>query len=130
MKKILYWFIVISLLIPVMAGTAEANSGLIAVASDEKTQPANVSSQAARCTYYMIFDSEGKLMDVIDNPYKDASGGAGTSTGNFLGDKGVTVVVAESFGSKMINAMKSKGITFYELKGKADDAVKEVLKLK
>ena len=68
-------------------------------------------------------------MDVIDNPHKDVSGGAGTSTVNFLRDKGVTVVVAESFGDKMINAMKSKGITFYEFKGKADDAVKKVLKL-
>ena len=130
MKRIFYWFIVISLLVPVVAGTAEANTGLIAVASDEKIQPANVSSQAARCAYFMIFDSKGKLMDVIDNPFKDESGGAGTSAANFLGDKGVTVVVAESFGGKMINAMKSKGIIFYELKGKADDAVKEVLKLK
>jgi len=83
MKRIFYCFIVISLLVPVVAGTAEANPGLIAVASDEKTQPANVSSQAARCEYYIIF-----------------------------------------------NAMKGKGIMFYELKGKADDAVKEVLKLK
>ena len=129
MKKILYWFIVISLLIPVMAGTAEANSSLIAGASEGKTQPANVSSQAARCAYYMIFDSEGKLMDVIDNPYKDATGGAGSSAANFLGDKGVIVVVAESFGNKMINAMKSKSIKFIEFKGKADAAVKEILKL-
>ncbi|MEN8264996.1 MAG: NifB/NifX family molybdenum-iron cluster-binding protein [Nitrospirota bacterium] len=130
MKKIFYWFLVISILLPAAASAADVKSGLIAVSVDEKTQPANVSSQAARCAYYMIFDNEGKLMDVIDNPYKDASGGAGTSAGNFLGDKGVTVVVAEGFGGKMINAMKSKGITFYELKGKADDAVKEVLKLK
>ncbi len=130
MKKILYWGLILTLLVPVVAGASDVSSGLIAVASDEKTQPANVSSEAARCEYYMIFDSEGKLMDVIDNPYKDASGGAGTSAANFLGDKGVTVVIAESFGGKMTSAMKSKGITFYELKGKADDAVKEVVKLK
>ena len=130
MKKIFYWFIVISLLVPVVAGTAEANSGLIAVASDEKTQPANVSNQAARCAYYMIFDSKGKLMDVIDNPFKGENGGAGPSAANFLGNKGVTVVVAENFGSKMINAMKSKGIKFTKFKGIAGDAVKEVLKPK
>jgi len=130
MKIIFYWFIVISLLVPAVFGTADANSGLIAVASDEKTQPANVSSQAARCAYYMIFDSEGKLMDVIDNPYKNASGSAGSSAANFLGGKGVTVVVAESFGNKMTNAMKSRSIKFIEFKGKADAAVQEVLKRK
>jgi predicted Fe-Mo cluster-binding NifX family protein len=128
MKKIFYWFLVISLLIPVAAGAADVNAGLIAVSVDEKTQPANVSSQAARCAYYMIFDSKGKLMDVIDNPYKEASGGAGTSAANFLGNKGVTIVVAESFGNKMINAMKSKGIKYTEFKGIAGDAVKEVIK--
>ena len=69
MKKIFCWFIAISLFVPVAAGAAEANTGLIAVASDEKTQPARISSQAARCAYYMIFDSEGKLMDVVDNPF-------------------------------------------------------------
>jgi predicted Fe-Mo cluster-binding NifX family protein len=130
MKKIFYWFLVISLLLPVAAGAAEVSSGLIAVASDKKTQPANVSSQAARCAYYMIFDSKGKLLDVIENPFKDASGGAGSSAANFLDNKGVTVVVAGSFGNKMINAMKSKGIKFTEFKGIAGDAVKEVLKPK
>jgi predicted Fe-Mo cluster-binding NifX family protein len=110
-----------------MACTAEANSGLISVASDEITQPANVSSQEARCSYYMIFDSEGKLMDVIDNPFKGENGGAGPSAANFLGDKGVTVVIAENFGNKMVNAMKSKGIEFYKFKGMAGDAVKEIL---
>ncbi len=128
MKKIFYWFLVISLLVPVAAGAADVNSRLIAVSVDEKTQPANVSSQAARCKYYVIFDSEGKLMDVIDNPYKDTGGSAGPSAVNFLSNKGVTIVVAESFGGKMINAMKSKGIEFYEFSGKADAAVREVLK--
>jgi len=39
-------------------------------------------------------------------------------------------VVAESFGNKMIAAMKSKNIKFIEFKGKADAAVREVLKRK
>ncbi len=130
MKKIWCWGFILLFLVPVVTGASDVSSGLIAVASDEKTQPANVSSQAARCKYYLIFNSEGKLTDVIDNPNIDASGGAGSSAADFLYNKGVTVVVAESFGSKMINAMKSKGITFTEFKGIAGDAVKEVLKRK
>jgi predicted Fe-Mo cluster-binding NifX family protein len=130
MKKIFYWWLVITLLIPVLTNSAEVISGLIAVSVDEKTQPTNVSTQAARCAYYMIFDSKGKLLDVIDNPFTEESGGAGTSAANFLGSKGVTVVVAERFGNKMVNAMKSKGIEFFEFKGRAGDAVKEALKPK
>jgi len=36
-------------------------------------------------------------------------------------------VIAETFGGKMINAMKSKGLTYYEFKGIANDAVKKIL---
>ena len=130
MKKIFYWVLAISLLMPVATGAVEMDSGLIAVSVDEKTQPANVSSQAARCVFYMIFDDKGNLLDVADNPFKGARSGAGLSAANFLGSKGVTVVVAEGFGTKMINALESNGIKFIEFKGIADDAVEEVLKQK
>lgn len=130
MRWIVYCFLVVSLIVPVAAGAAELVSVLIAVSVDEKTQPTNVSTQAARCAYYMIFDNNGKLLEVTDNPIKDASSGAGTSAANFLGNKGVTIVVAETFGNKMIDAMQSKGIKFVEFKGTAGNAVKEVLKLK
>ena len=99
----------------------------IAVASNNKNTTSNVAAMAGRSPYYLIFDSTGKLAEVIDNPYKDSRGGAGPSTANFLAEKGVTIVIAETFGGKMINAMKSKGMTHFEFKGIANDAVKKVL---
>ena len=67
------------------------------------------------------------MTEVIDNPYRDASGGAGPSAANFLAQKGITMVLAESFGWKMINALKNKGVTHFEFKGNAGDAVKKAL---
>ena len=99
----------------------------IAVASNNKNTTSNVAAMAGRSPYYLIFDSTGKLAEVMENPYKDARGGAGPSTANFLAEKGVTIVIAETFGVKMINAMKSKGMTHFEFKGIANDAVKKVL---
>ena len=99
----------------------------IAVASNNKNATSHVGTTAGRSPYYLIFDSTGKLAEVIENPYKDARGGAGPSTANFLAEKGVTIVIAETFGGKMINAMKSKGMTHFEFKGIANDAVKKVL---
>ena len=99
----------------------------IAVASNNKNTTSNVAAIAGRSPYYLIFDSTGKLAEVIENPYKDSRGGAGPSTANFLAEKGVTIVIAETFGGKMINAMKSKGMTHFEFKGIANDAVKKVL---
>ncbi len=127
MKGIFYWLLVISILIPSVTGAAETDRGLIAVAADENAEAAYVSSQAARCTYYMLFDGTGDLLEIVDNPHKDAGGGAGPSAVDFLSSKGVTIVIAQTFGDKMINAMKNKGMNHYELKGEATGVVKEVL---
>ncbi len=110
-----------------MANAAELEKIKIAVAADSKTAEAFVSNKAAKCPYYLIFDSNGKLTGVIDNPCEDTSGGAGPSAANFLAQRGVTMVVAGNFGSKMINTLKNNGITHFEFKGSVGDAVKRAL---
>ena len=130
MKEILYWFFAVLVVMPVTTSTAQVHSGLVAVSADEKVITADVSSQAARCAYYLIFDDKGNFLDVAENPFTSIKGGAGISAANFLAGKAVAVVVAEGFGDKMSNALKSNGIKFIEFKGKADDAVKEVLDIK
>jgi predicted Fe-Mo cluster-binding NifX family protein len=126
-RKIILFLVVIFMSLTV-AYASETDSGKIAVAADSDTQTATVSNQAARCAYYLIFDNSGKLLEVIDNPYKDARGGAGPSVVSFLSRNGVTEIIAEAFGSKMIDAMKSKGIKYFELSGSADEAVNRILK--
>jgi len=129
MKKMILISLAILLLCPVMINAAELENMKIAVAADGKSAKASVSNMAAKCPYYLIFNNKGELIEVIDNPYRDASRGAGPSAANFLAQKGVTIVIAGNFGSKMINTLKNKGITHFEFKGRADDAVKRVLKL-
>jgi len=128
MKRIVFVSLATLFLCPVMVNAADFKNEKIAVASCDKTAKASVSNKAAKCPYYLIFDSKGELIEVINNPYGDASGGAGPSAANFLAGTGATIVVAENFGSKMINTLKSNGITHYEFKGSVGDAVKRVLK--
>ena len=128
MKRIVLIGLVFLLLCPVMGNAANTEKIKIAVASGDKTAKASVSNKAAKCPYYLIFDSKGKLAEVIDNPYRDASRGAGPSAANFLAQQGVTLVIAGNFGSKMINTLKNKGITHFEFKGRVNEAVKRVLK--
>ena len=68
------------------------------------------------------------MIEVIDNPYENAGGGAGPSTANFLAKTGVTIVIAGNFGSKMTNMLQRNGITHFRFKGSVGDAVKKVLK--
>ena len=127
MKKISFLSLTMLFLVSAVTYAGQEVVVKIAVASNNKNTTSNVAAMAGRSPYYLIFDSTGKLAEVIDNPYKDSRGGAGPSTANFLAEKGVTIVIAETFGGKMINAMKSKGMTHFEFKGIANDAVKKAL---
>jgi len=100
----------------------------LAVASTGKTAEAPVSNMAAKCPYYLIFDNQGTLIEVLDNPYMHKSSSAGPSAANLLAKRGVTMVIAENFGSKMINTLKNKDITHFQFEGRVVDAVKKALK--
>ena len=129
MKRMILISLAILLICPFMINAAELENMKIAVAASSKYAKASVSNIAAKCPYYHIFNNKGKLIEVIDNPYMDASRGAGPLAAKFLVQKGIDIIVAESFGSKMIDAIRNNGKTHFEFKGSVDDAVKKVLKL-
>jgi predicted Fe-Mo cluster-binding NifX family protein len=128
MKKI--GFSVLSMIFLMTSLGYAADQGKIAVGAEGKTAAAKVSGVAARSPYFLIYDGSGKLLEAVDNPYKGAKGGAGTSVVPFLAQKGATVVVAGEFGENMIQAMKGKGMRYLEFKGSAEEALKKVLEAK
>jgi len=100
--------------------------GKIAVAADEKMPDAAVSSQAGRSSFFLLFDEKGTFLEAIGNPYTEAKS-RGIVVADFLAAKGVTAVVAGSFGDRITEGMKNKGIRALTFKGKAADAVKKIL---
>ncbi|MBM4333401.1 MAG: hypothetical protein FJ117_19645 [Deltaproteobacteria bacterium] len=128
MKKIGLSILTAFILITSLVYAAE--KGKIAVAAEEKTAAAKVSGVAARSPYFLIFDETGKFLEAVENPYKAAKGGAGTSVVPFLAQKGARMVVAGEFGKNMIDAMKGKGMRYLEFKGSAEEALKKVLEAK
>lgn len=127
MKKVMF---IAMVLVSVLAVQAFASQTMkIAVAAADKTATAAVSDQAGAAPYFLFFDGKGKLLDAIENPYKNAES-PGPSVVNFLAGKGATVVVAGGFGPKIVEVMKSKGIAAVPFKGSAQDAVKKVLQSK
>ncbi len=101
----------------------------IAVAANDKIPSAGVSKQVGFAPFFLFFDGKGKMTETIENPYKDKEG-AGKSVAELLGNKGVTVVVAEGFGGPIVEVMKDKGIKAVSFKGSAEEAVKKVLQPK
>ena len=127
MKKTLFSILVVLAIVPVVAYAAQKDAAKIAVASNGKEAASSISTKAGKCPYYLIFDGTGELIEAVDNPYKDEKKGAGSQMADFLANKGVTVVIAETFGEKMIEAMRSNSTDYFQLQAAVLDAVKTVL---
>ena len=100
---------------------------IISVASDGETLKANVSHVAARCSYFLIVDSKGKLLEAVENPYKDTQGSAGVSAANFLAERNVTIVIAGRFGNKMKDVLNAQKITYFQFEGIVEEAIRKIL---
>ena len=127
MKKTLFSTLVVLSLVTTMTYAVQKNAVKIAVASNSKDAMSAISNKAGRCAYYLIFDSTGELIEAVGNPYKDVQRQSGPQMADFLANKGVTIVIAETFGDKMIGSMKSNRIEFFQVGGVIKDAVKKFL---
>ena len=124
MKKSISIMLAILFLASFLAFAGEKEK--IAIAANDKTLVASISKQAGPAPFFLIFDGKGKLIETIANPFKE--GGGGIAVADFLAGKGVTIVVAQGFGDKIVQVMKDKGIKAVAFKGTVEEAVKKVLK--
>lgn len=82
----------------------------IAIAALGKKPESEISDQAGRSPYYLIFNEQGALLETLKNPFARGGGGAGFGVAKMLADKGVEVTVAGEFGPKMTAALQERGL--------------------
>lgn len=111
----------------VMKDALQTGREKIAVAATGVTPGAAVNTHLASSPYFLLFDQQARIVEVIENPYKDADN-PGPAIVNYLSGKGATVVVAGEFGPKIVDPMKAKKIWPVRFDGSAQDAVKKVLR--
>jgi len=98
----------------------------IAVATNDKSEDSEIGERAGRSPYYLIFNETGGVIETLSNPFSRGGGGAGFGVSKMLADKSVNIVIAGRFGENMESDLRSRGIKFYEKKGKVKE---EILKL-
>ena len=115
--------LVIFSLVPLLQAYAgqEGQTKKIAIASQGETTDTSVSNRAGRCKYFLMFDKEGQLTEVLENPHRDALFSVGSETADLLAGKGVTLLVASNVGSRMIEALQKKEIAYIEFAGIVKD---------
>ena len=97
----------------------------IAIAADNDTEEANISSMGGRAPYYLIFEDK-KLMEAIKNPFAIGGGGAGWSVAHMLAEKEVQIVILGKIGPNMASALTEKGIQVKIYQGKVKDALESL----
>lgn len=96
-----------------------------AIASNGAAIESNISDQAARAPFYLLFDQSGNLLKALKNPYSDTGGRAAPQAAQFLAKVGVTKLIAERFGHKMISELAAKGIGCLESEGSVVSAIQQ-----
>ena len=129
MKRFGFTFLAMLLIASAASVFGQQGKSVIAVAANGNTASAAVGNQLGRSPFFLLFDNQGRLVEAATNANKDP-GNAGIAAVDFLASKGTKVVVAETFGPKIVEVMKDKGMRPLEFRGSAQDAAKKALALK
>lgn len=98
------------------------------VASDGNTIQSNISSEASRCAYYVFVDSQGEVLEIVENTHKDVHGGASSKLVTMLKEKKVSHIIASNFGDKLITKLKENKIKYTLYKGDINSAIQSLKK--
>ena len=96
----------------------------IAIASLGQTPDSEISPQAGRAPYYLIFENN-ELVEAWKNVFSVGGGGVGLAIAKIMADKNVKKIISYNFGDKMKNALEQKGIDFEEKTGIIKDIVEK-----
>ncbi len=114
-------------LLVVLVASVSAQSIKIAVPAIGTEPDASISKETGRAPFFLIFDEKGHLLDAIQNRARDQFGGISRSVVALLTTHDINLIVAESIGDKMKQALTDNRIDFVIKTGAANDAVKSII---
>lgn len=97
----------------------------IAIATENDSPSAEISSQGARALFFLVFSADGQLSEILENSYASNATQVGPDVANMLINMHVTKVIAGRFGPKFKEALEKKQVECIEQTGFAAQAVKE-----
>ena len=89
----------------------------IAIAATSPEADAQVNQRGARAPYYLFFDTETGMSEVLSNPVAEGGRSAGLQAADFLISKGADKVIAGDFGPRFSAELDNAGIVYVEKTG-------------
>ena len=88
---------------------------MIALTVASPSLDVKVEPRLGRAPFLLLVDPETLAWESLENPGRDASGGAGVRVAQALSDRGIRDVVSGEFGPKAFEALRAAGITMHRL---------------
>ena len=99
----------------------------IAVATENNEPAAEISTQGARALFFLIFNEDEQMEEILENPYAGNDHHVGPDVANMLSHLHITKVVAGRFGPRFAAALLTHHIECIEQSGHAAQVVKQLL---
>lgn len=98
----------------------------IAIATENDSPSAEISSQGARALFFLVFGSDGHLLEIFENPYAGNTTQVGPDMANMLINMHVTKVIAGRFGPKFKETLENNQVECIEKTGFTAQVAKEL----
>jgi predicted Fe-Mo cluster-binding NifX family protein len=96
----------------------------IAITSQGKDSNAEVDPRFGRCSYFLIYDTEAKTLDALENTNVSAGGGAGIQAAQTVAEKGVNAILTGNVGPNAFQTLSAADITVYAgVSGKVSEVI-------
>lgn len=108
-------------------GLPAAAADKFAVAADGDQPNAQIAKLAGIAPFFHLYDTEGKLLEVLPNPHLEMEYGIGPACAVTLADMEVTVLVARKIpGPKMKEVLEERNIRIVRRLGTVQDVANEL----
>ena len=89
----------------------------IAIPVDEKNREAGVCASFGRAPYFLIYDTEAKESEFLNNSAAMSTGGAGIKAAQLIVDSGAKALLTPRCGENAANVLKAADIKLYKTSG-------------
>lgn len=88
----------------------------VAITSQGADNSALIDSRFGRCAYFVIYDTESRETQFLENPNQNSEQGAGPASVGFIANYGVNKAVSGEFGVKIKGMLDDLGIQMIIMK--------------
>ncbi len=99
---------------------------LVCITAQGDTLDSEIDPRFGRCSYFIFYDTETKKFEAFPNKWKDAMGGAGTQSAQFVLEKGAKKVITGNIGPRAESIFKMANIEVIQVSGKISDVINKL----